>query len=66
MSTVPEALAARQAGVRVTALSCITNAAAGLGTGDISHQEVLDMAARVRQTGGRLLAEFIRLYGKNQ
>lgn len=66
MSTVPEALAARQAGVRVTALSCITNAAAGLGAGNISHQEVLDMAARVRQTGGRLLAEFIHHYGKNQ
>jgi hypothetical protein len=36
MSTVPEVIAARHLGVRVAALSCITNLACGLVEGEVS------------------------------
>ena len=64
MSTVPEAIVARQRGVRVAAVSCITNRAAGLGAAPLSHAEVLKTGERVRAAGARLLTEFARLYGK--
>lgn len=48
MSTVPEAIAARAAGLRVTAISLITNAAAGTGKGPVTHAEVLGAAERAR------------------
>jgi len=41
MSTVAEAVAARAAGMRVAAVSCITNHAAGVGTGPLRHEDVL-------------------------
>ena len=40
MSTVPEALLANAAGLRVAGLSCITNYAAGTSEGNLSHEEV--------------------------
>lgn len=40
MSTVPEALLAHAAGLRVLALSCITNFAAGISSTPLSHEEV--------------------------
>ncbi|MHC4197030.1 MAG: purine-nucleoside phosphorylase [Planctomycetota bacterium] len=40
MSTVIDVIAARQAGVRVCGLSCITNKAAGLGSQEITEAEV--------------------------
>ena len=42
MSTVPEAIVARQCGLRVAAVSCITNLAAGIGKENLSHAEVLE------------------------
>jgi purine-nucleoside phosphorylase len=47
MSTVPEVITARARGLRVLGLSGITNAAAGLGDGKLSHQEVLAGAATI-------------------
>jgi purine-nucleoside phosphorylase len=44
MSTVLEAIAARDAGLDVLAVSLVTNRAAGLG-GRLDHAEVLSMAA---------------------
>jgi len=41
MSTVPEAMLARAAGMRVGAISCITNRAAGSAAAPLSHDEVL-------------------------
>ncbi|HEX5521683.1 MAG TPA: purine-nucleoside phosphorylase [Longimicrobiaceae bacterium] len=48
MSTVPEVIVARALGMRVLALSCITNLAAGLGAEKLSHEEVMEVGARVR------------------
>jgi purine-nucleoside phosphorylase len=66
MSTVPETIVARQCGVRVAAISCITNLAAGIGKSPLSHQEVLDTAERVKIPGARLLKTFATLYGQNK
>ncbi len=63
MSTVPEAVVARQHGLRVAAVSCITNLAAGLGPGKLSHTEVLETAERVKHDGAQLIEIFAKLYG---
>ena len=66
MSTVPEAIVARQCGLKVAALSCITNAAAGLARGKLSHAEVLDTAARVKVLAAKLLFHFAKFYAGNK
>jgi purine-nucleoside phosphorylase len=48
MSVVHEVIAARQLGLRVLALCCVTNMAAGLLTKPLSHAEVLATAAQAR------------------
>lgn len=64
MSTVPEAIVARECALRVCALSCITNLASGLGGGSLSHPEVPDVAERVGEAGARLIETFARLGGQ--
>jgi purine-nucleoside phosphorylase len=49
MSTVPEVIALRHMGVRVGALSCITNLAAGIAGRPLDHAEV-EATARSRRT----------------
>lgn len=61
MSTVPETLAARAEGMRVLGLSCITNPAAGLARGPLSHGEVLEVMAAARGRVAALLAGFLEL-----
>ncbi len=64
MSTVPETMVARQCGLNVAAISCITNLAAGLGKGQLSHVEVLETAERMKFFAIGLLKKFAELYGK--
>lgn len=59
MSTVPESIAANHLGLRVAALSCITNLAAGISRQKLSHQEVTDTAKKVEQRFTQFLKEFI-------
>jgi purine-nucleoside phosphorylase len=66
MSTVPEAIVARQCGLNVAALSCITNLAAGVSKRPMSHEEVLETGERVKDTAGQLLESFAKLYGKDR
>lgn len=54
MSTVSEAICARQMGLRLAGISCITNLAAGLSARPLDHREVIE-------TGERVKADFLRL-----
>ena len=48
MSTVPEAIVAVHMGMRVLAISCVTNMAAGILDQPLNHEEVLETARRVQ------------------
>jgi purine-nucleoside phosphorylase len=50
MSTVPEVIVANQMGIRVSGVSCITNLAAGISPVKLTHQEVMETAARVKKS----------------
>ncbi|MBM4155203.1 MAG: purine-nucleoside phosphorylase [Lentisphaerae bacterium] len=58
MSTVPEAVLAHAAGIEVAGLTCITNAAAGLGSGDLDHAEVTTVAEDAMSNIRALVAAF--------
>jgi len=60
MSTVPEVIAARHMGVPVAGISVVTNHAAGLSRQRLSHQEVEEVAGRVRERLGSLVEAFLR------
>ncbi|HYP77641.1 MAG TPA: purine-nucleoside phosphorylase [Polyangiaceae bacterium] len=59
MSTVPEVIALRQRGVRVGAVSCITNLAAGLSPELLDHSEVESTARRSRDAFTALLTRWV-------
>jgi purine-nucleoside phosphorylase len=61
MSTVSECIAANHMGVRVAAISCISNMAAGIAKHKLSHAEVTETAKRVEKDFSLALNEFIRL-----
>jgi purine-nucleoside phosphorylase len=48
MSTVPEVVVARHAGIEVLGFSCISNMAAGILDQPLSHQEVMETTERVK------------------
>jgi purine-nucleoside phosphorylase len=56
MSTVLEVLAARHMGLRVLGISCISNLAAGISKGPLSHEEVQETTGRVRSRFEALLS----------
>ncbi len=64
MSTVLEVIALRHMGVSVGALSCITNLAAGIGTGLLDHKEVEETARAKRDDLLTLLKGWISEAGK--
>ena len=66
MSTVPEVIVARQCGLRLAALACITNAAAGRNKTAITHAEVLAAGEAGAETISCLVEEFVRLYAETE
>lgn len=64
MSTVQETIVARHCGLRVAALSVITNLAEGLSDAPLSHQQTLQAAERASGDLARLLLEFIPRVGR--
>ena len=63
MSTAPEVLAARHMGIRCLALSCVTNAAAGVVPEPIDHERVLEVGARAAVDLVALLREVVPALG---
>jgi purine-nucleoside phosphorylase len=59
MSTVPETILARHLGLRVLALSLITNLGAGLSAEALSHAHTLEQAAAAAARASGLLAHII-------
>jgi purine-nucleoside phosphorylase len=55
MSTVAEVIAARHMGIKVLAISCVTNMAAGILDQPLSHAEVMETGERVKTTFESLL-----------
>jgi xanthosine phosphorylase len=59
MSTVPEVIAARHAGLRVAAVSAVTNLAEGMGGEELSHDQTLRVAKQGAARLGPLLERFL-------
>jgi purine-nucleoside phosphorylase len=55
MSTVLETIAARQMGIEVLGISCVTNMAAGIEATPLSHEEVMETGRAVESQLGALL-----------
>ncbi len=59
MSTVPEALLAVHAGIQTVGISCLTNMACGILDQPLGHEEVLEVASRVKSSFIKLVRETI-------
>ncbi len=59
MSTTLEAIAARQAGMQVLAISLVTNAAAGISDQPLSHEEVIEAGRAASERCSTLLSEIV-------
>jgi len=63
MSTAPETILARHAGLKVAAVSVLTNYAAGLVPGEIGHDQTITVANASSGQLRRLLRRFLESYG---
>ncbi|WP_025028647.1 purine-nucleoside phosphorylase [Caldalkalibacillus mannanilyticus] len=59
MSTVPEVIIARHAGIRVLGISCISNMAAGIVDQPLTHEEVIETTEQAKETFITLIKEMI-------
>lgn len=59
MSTVPEVITARHAGMRILGISCITNMASGILDQPLSHEEVIETGKMVEKKFTALVSEII-------
>ena len=60
MSTVPEAIVAKWAGMNVIGISCICNSAAGVSTVALSHSDVIHAANIAKDRFKTLVKEVIK------
>ena len=60
MSTVPEAITASHSGIRIAAVSLISNKAAGLSDKKLSHEEVMECASKASSDSCKLARLFIK------
>ena len=60
MSTVPEVIAAIHAGIKVIAVSAITNFGTGMQSTPLSHEETLDNARRASENLTTLITDFLK------
>jgi purine-nucleoside phosphorylase len=63
MSTVPEVILARFFGLKVAAVSTVTNFAAGMTGAELSHEETKENGPKGAEKLKRLLPHVIRAYG---
>ncbi|MBI5021036.1 MAG: purine-nucleoside phosphorylase [Ignavibacteriales bacterium] len=63
MSTVNEVSLAVSLGMRVAGFSCITNLSTGISDKKLSHQEVTEVADRVKHTFSRLITGVVEAVG---
>lgn len=59
MSTVPEAVVAHHCNMKVAAISCITNMAAGVLKEKLSHEDVKHTADKVKEKFEQIIKEFV-------
>ncbi len=60
MSTVPEAIVANYASMKVLGISCITNYASGVQKTTLSHQEVIETAGKVADKFQKLVLGILK------
>jgi purine-nucleoside phosphorylase len=63
MSTVPEVIVARHAGMKVMGISCISNMAAGILDQPLNHEEVIETTERVKANFLDFVKELIKQIG---
>ena len=65
MSTVPEAILANALGLKVAAISCISNHAAGITPNPLSHQEVIDTMDSIMPQMVKLIPKIVKKFAES-